>query len=274
MTRASQRSRGLARALAAFLLAGLIAPHAARAQTSRPLGDTALPLPEREHLEYSIEFGVIKAGRATMTLERADAAQGDSLFEITSRAQSSSFFSKFYAVDDVVRSIVDEQTFLPVRFEKRLSEGDYRSYESFQFDRETNRAVYSAGDTVAIPPRTRDVLSAFYDVRRHALAPGTSLTFPNHSGKKTNVIEIKVLGHEMLDTRVGRFRCIKVQPVMARGGLFKNEGRIWVWFTDDDKRIPVKMESKLAFGAITAEIEKVERPGMRLEKKESKRRER
>jgi hypothetical protein len=247
------------------LLAGFIAPHDAIAQGSRPLGNTALPLPEREHLEYSIEFGVIKAGRATMTMERTK-APGDSLVELISRAQSSSFFNKFYPVDDVVRSVVDETTFLPVQFEKRLSEGDYRSYESFHFDRETSRAVYSTGDTVTVPERTRDVLSAFYDVRRHALAPGTSLTFSNHSGKKTSVIEIKVLGHEWLDTRVGRFRCIKVQPVMARGGLFKNEGRIWVWFTDDDKRIPVKMESKLTFGAITAEIEKVERPGMRLEK--------
>jgi uncharacterized protein DUF3108 len=273
VTKPAPRSRRLARVLATVALVALIAPHGARAEGSRPLGDTALPLPEREHLEYSIEFGVIKAGRATMTMERTG-APGDSLVELTSRAQSSSFFAKFYPVDDVVRSVVHEGTFLPVRFEKRLSEGDYRSYESFHFDRERNRAVYSTGDTVAVPERTRDVLSAFYDVRRHALAPGTSLTFPNHSSKKTSVIEIKVLGHETVDTRVGRFRCIKVQPVMARGGLFKNEGRIWVWFTDDDKRIPVKMESKLAFGAITAEIEKIERPGMRLQKEPSKKKDR
>lgn len=274
MTSASPHPRRLTRVLSAVLLAGLIAPHGARAEGARPLGDTALPLPVRESLEYSIEFGVIKAGRATMTMEPADATAGDSLIELTSRAQSSSFFSKFYPVDDVVRSVVHQSTFLPVRFEKRLSEGDYRSYESFRFDRDTSCAIYSSQDTVSVPERARDVLSAFYDVRRHTLAPGTVLTFPNHSNKKTSVIQIKVLGHETIDTRVGRFRCIKVQPVMAQGGLFKNEGRIWVWFTDDDKRIPVKMESKLAFGAITVEIEKVERPGLRLQTASSKRRER
>jgi Protein of unknown function (DUF3108) len=274
VTSASSRRRRLTLVLSAVLLAGLAAPHGAHAEGARPLGDTALPLPVREHLEYSIEFGVIKAGRATMTMEPANATAGDSLIELTSRAQSSSFFSKFYPVDDVVRSVVHQGTFLPVRFEKRLSEGDYRSYESFRFDRDARLAIYSSQDTVSVPERARDVLSAFYDVRRHTLAPGTVLTFPNHSNKKTSVIQIKVLGHETIDTRVGRFRCIKVQPVMAQGGLFKNEGRIWVWFTDDDKRIPVKMESKLAFGAITVEIEKVERPGLRLQTASSKRRER
>ena len=273
VTSASPRRRRLTRVLSAVLLAGLIAPHGAHAEGARPLGDTALPLPVREHLEYSIEFGVIKAGRATMTMEPADAAAGDSLIELTSRAQSSTFFSKFYPVDDVVRwSCIKARS---SRFVSRSASPRETIARTRASASTATRAcaIYSSQDTVSVPERARDVLSAFYDVRRHTLAPGTVLTFPNHSNKKTSVIQIKVLGHETIDTRVGRFRCIKVQPVMAQGGLFKNEGRIWVWFTDDDKRIPVKMESKLAFGAITVEIEKVERPGLRLQTASSKRRE-
>jgi len=238
----------------------------------RPLDDPRHPVPEFERLSFSIEFGVIKAGTATMETERVATGSGtaESLVVFTSRARSSSFFTRFYPVSDVVTSTVDSKSLLPIRFEKRLSEGSYRSNEVMTFDRGANRVTYANGDTITVPALARDVLSAFYDVRRHLLAPGTSFGFVNHANKKTSLIEVKVIGREILDTRVGRFHCIKVQPVLARGGLFKNEGQIWVWFTDDAMRIPVKMESKLAFGAITAEIEKVERPDLRLDAKARK----
>jgi hypothetical protein len=229
------------------------------------------PLPEREHLAYSIEFGVIKAGTAVMEISRPPAVANAGLLDLTSRARSSPFFSRFYPVDDLVKSVADSTTLLPLRFEKRLSEGSYRAHESIYFDRDRDQAIYLKGDTIAVPPLAQDVLSAFYDVRRRELVPGTSVTFINHAGKKTVPIEVKVIGREMLDTRIGRFRCIKVQPVLARGGLFKNQGRIWVWFTDDERRIPVRMESKLAFGSIAAWIEKVERPDLALDARDMRR---
>ncbi len=256
-------------AIASFALAG----PTARADTTTMLAldDPRYAVPEYERLRFSIEFGVIKAGTATMESQHHRGAASESLVVFTSRARSSSFFTRFYPVDDIVSSTVDARSLLPIRFEKRLSEGSYRSNEVMTFDRAASRVTYANGDTVCAPALARDVLSAFYDVRRHRLVPGTSFGFVHHANKKTALIEVKVIGREILDTRVGRFHCIKVQPVLARGGLFKNEGQIWVWFTDDAMRIPVKMESKLAFGAITAEIEKIERPELRVDAKTEKR---
>ncbi|MFN0150774.1 MAG: DUF3108 domain-containing protein [bacterium] len=256
-------------AVASFALAGRVA--GADTTTMLALDDPRFAVPEYERLRFSIEFGVIKAGTATMESHQHRGASGESLVVFTSRARSSSFFTRFYPVDDVVTSTVEARSLLPIRFEKRLSEGNYRANEAMTFDRAANRVTYANGETVSAPDFARDVLSAFYDVRRHLLVPGSSFGFVNHANKKTSLIEVKVIGREVLDTRIGRFHCIKVQPVLARGGLFKNEGRIWVWFTDDAMRIPVKMESKLAFGAITAEIEKVERPELRLDAKTQKR---
>lgn len=253
----------LCAALASFVTASRAG--AAEPRTMLALDSPRHSLPDYERLHFSIEFGVIKAGTATMETRSIASGAAESLVVFTSRARSSNFFSRFYPVNDVVSSTVDPKSLLPTRFEKRLSEGTYRSNEVLSFDREANRVIYANGDTASIPADARDVLSAFYDVRRHLLVPGTSFGFVNHAGKKTALIEVKVIGREVLDTRVGRFPCIKVQPVLARGGLFKNEGRIWVWFTDDAMRIPVKMESKLAFGAITAEIERIERPDLRLD---------
>lgn len=230
-------------------------------------------LPRTERLTYSIEFGIIKAGTATLEIrvpERSPVICPTT--EFVSRARSSPFFDHFYPVDDEVRSLVDASTLLPYRHEKRLSEGSYRAEERIVFDREANRVRYANGDTLSVPPTARDVLSSLYEVRRLRPSPGDSILFVNHTGKKTMLVQVRVLGREMVTTRVGRFRCLKTEPALASGGLFKNQGRLWVWFTDDERMIPVRMESKLSFGSIVAEIERVERPDLNLASRKSRER--
>ncbi len=250
-------------------------PHPVAVIAAEPPAATAAlrrPLPAIERLVYSIEYGIIKAGTATLEIRpsgpsAALSALACETIELSSRARSRSFFDRFYPVDDEVRSLVDATTLLPLRFEKRLSEGSYRARESIVFDRAANQARYANGDTISIPPDARDVLSAFYEVRRMRVVPGDTLHFVNHAGRKTMQIEVRVLKREMVETRVGRFRCLKTQPVIVSGGLFKNQGQLWVWFTDDARMIPARMESKLTFGSIVAELERVDRPDLTLEAK-------
>ncbi len=241
-------------------------------RATEPALDPRSSLPEWERLSFSIEFGVIKAGSATLEIRPSTRGAGGETVEFSSRARSSSFFSKFYSVDDVVRCIADRETLLPIRFEKRLSEGHYRANEVVVFDRARNLVRYGNGDTLSVPPRARDVLSAFHDVRRHRLEPGESFTFVNHTGRKTMGVEVKVLKRETIETRVGRFRCLKTEPILTSGGLFKNEGRLWVWYTDDARRIPVRMETKITFGSIVAEIERIERPDFSTSARKGERR--
>lgn len=251
-------------------LAGLLALAAGAPSRSGPAGSSRPParasLPQTERLTFAIEFGIIRAGSATLEIRPSGrAAPRAPLVEIVSRARSSPFFSHFYPVDDEIRSVVDPVTLLPVRFEKRLSEGSYHARESIVFDRDAGRVRYAEGDTVRVPPGARDALSAVYDLRRMRPLPGDSITFVHHTARKTTEIAVRVLGRETLATRVGRFRCLKTEPVLASGGLFKHEGQLWVWFTDDERMIPVRMESKLTFGSIVAEIERIERPDFRAE---------
>jgi hypothetical protein len=258
-------------ALAIGVLAGPLPAVAPPAGTS-VARDPKFVLPEWERLTFSIEFGVIKAGSATLEIKPLPRGAGDKTIEISSRARSSAFFSKFYPVDDVVRCIADRETLLPIRFEKRLSEGDYRANEVIVFDRDKNLVRYSNGDTLSVPPLSRDALSALHDVRRHRMQPGESFVFINHSGKKTMGVEVKVIKRETIETRVGRFRCLKTEPTLMSGGLFKNEGRLWVWYTDDARKIPIRMETQLTFGSIVAEIERIERPDFTSTARRSERR--
>ena len=79
----------------------------------------------------------------------------------------------------------------------------------------------------------QDALSAFYLTRFRALPIGGRVSFDYHAGRKTSVMEVKVLGRERVKVPAGTFNCVAIEPVLKAGGIFKNEGRLVIWLTDD-----------------------------------------
>jgi hypothetical protein len=51
----------------------------------------------------------------------------------------------------------------------------------------------------------------------------------------------------------GSFQTIRVQPT-ADAGVVKNRGNIWIWYTDDNRRLPVQMRARLFWGTITMRL--------------------
>jgi hypothetical protein len=61
---------------------------------------------------------------------------------------------------------------------------------------------------------------------------------------------MKVEGKEELKTQSGTYKTIRVQPT-ADAGVVKNRGNIWIWYTDDERHMPVQMRARLFWGTIT-----------------------
>ena len=53
--------------------------------------------------------------------------------------------------------------------------------------------------------------------------------------------------------------CIVIEPVLKAGGIFKNQGRLVIWLTDDDRRLPVLMKSKVSIGSISVVLTEMKR---------------
>ena len=70
----------------------------------------------------------------------------------------------------------------------------------------------------------------------------------------TYFLPVKFLGRQRIDVDAGTFDCIIVEPLMKEGGLFKSEGRVIIWLTDDERKIPVKVSTKVVIGSIDAEL--------------------
>ena len=87
---------------------------------------------------------------------------------------------------------------------------------------------------------------------------GDIVSMVNHDNKKVYDLEIHVYMREEIDTAAGTFRCLRIEPLLKGEGIFKQKGRLLVWVTDDEYKIPVQMTSEVAVGHITTELEKIE----------------
>jgi hypothetical protein len=65
---------------------------------------------------------------------------------------------------------------------------------------------------------------------------------------------VRILGRESITVEAGTFRCIAIEPLVVEGGLFKNDGRIVIWLTDDARKMPVKVATKVLIGSIDVEL--------------------
>jgi hypothetical protein len=207
-----------------------------------------------ERLEFEIKYGFISAGTAVMGIPGTAVERGHECYHIVSLAQSNSFFSVFFTVRDVAESFLDTRELVPRRFEKHLREGDFRSHDLVLFDHDRNVAIYpeKGGRLIPLPVGSQDILSSLYYVRMMELEPGGSVYIENHADRKNYPLEIRVLRRERIRVPAGEFDCIVVEPVMRTAGLFSHKGRLTVWLTDDSRRVPVLMKSKVIIGSISA----------------------
>lgn len=206
-----------------------------------------------EKLTFDINYGFINAGEATMEVSRLIEFENRPCYQVVTRARSNSFFSTFYKVDDRVESIIDAVGIFSWRFEKNLREGHYRTDRTYSFDQRRNVAFYR-NDTIAVPSFVQDALSVLYYVRTQKLQPGKSLYIDNFTDGKLYPLEVKVLKRERVTAKAGTFDCIVVEPLLRSVGVFKHQGELKVWLTDDRLKMPVLMKSKILVGSITVEL--------------------
>jgi hypothetical protein len=221
---------------------------------ARPPLPEVLPFGEGEWLKFSIDYGIINAGMAIMEVRGVRRMFGRDCFDIRTEANSNAFFSKIYKVRDRAQSFVDVHSLLPWRFEKHQREGGYRKDLVIKFDRDGHFATYENGDEVMVHPHTQDELSAFYYLRMLPLEVGRDVFIDNHTNRKNYPLKIIVHGRETIEVEAGEFDCFVIEPVIREGGIFQAKGTMTIWVTADHRRMPVKMRTKIAVGAVTASL--------------------
>ena len=206
-----------------------------------------------EKLVFEISYGPIKAGTAIMEVKGIVPLNGRDCYHVVSTAKSNKVFSTFYKVEDRVESFFDAKGLFTWKFVQHLREGKYRADRFADYD-QVNHTVTTNKGTMDTPPYVQDVLSTMYFVRTQSIEVGQVMYVDNHSGRKIYPLAVKVHRRELVKVPSGKFDCFVVEPMLKAGGLFKHEGRIWVWLTADEKRLPVLMKTKVIIGTVDAKL--------------------
>ncbi len=217
----------------------------------------AFPIPER--LEYEISYSGITAGRAVQEVTKV----GDEI-HIVSTAKSADWLKLFFPVDDRIESILVKgappfSIGVPRLYRERIHEGWTRFEKDAVFDcdlLEVNTKDYlkKSDSTHKITRRTYDSLSSFFYFRTVALQVGTSSFIDIYDCKRLWSTEVQVLRRERIKTQLGTFNTLVIKPLMKSEGIFARTGDMFIWLTDDDRRLPVQMKSKVKIGSITVTL--------------------
>lgn len=208
-----------------------------------------------EKLTYHLSWTGIAVGTAEQEiLDRGDAVR------IVSSARSNGWLSTFFPVDDRTESILDKVGPFPGRtrgFRMLFKEGHRVRDREIRFYPLGMNALFldhQNGDQarVALEPETFDIYSSFYYLRHQALQPGRSLYVNVLDGKTPRRIEVRVLRRERIKVPAGEFDTLVIEPMVQPEGVFEGKRGVCIWLTDDDRRIPVKAQTKVTVGSVTA----------------------
>jgi hypothetical protein len=255
-----KRAATPALAVLSALLAAAVASSQTPAADSLGKGADVLPAvstPFRpgEVLRFSVQYGPIHAGSAWLEVHGPGPGDSSSVETLVARAESNSFFSLTYRVRNRIESSWDARERRSLRYREDRHEGGFKAKSEIVFDQDQGEAHYSDGRVFPIPPGVQDALSSFYFTRTQALPVGGSVLFDYHASGRSQPLEVKIIGRDRVHVPAGTFDCIVVEPVLHAGGIFKNNGKLEIWLTSDDRRIPVLMKSKVAIGSISVVLQ-------------------
>lgn len=213
----------------------------------------------QEKLVFDLTWTGLKAGTATLEIEK-----DKDHMKIISTARSADWISVFYPVEDRVELVLGNGPAtsligLPVNFRMTVREGSHRRDKETIFDH-TNHQVTSIDhmrDRKKIFPigeNIHDPLSSFYYVRTLPFEVGKSVYVDIFDNNKVWNVEVQVLRKEKVKTNLGEFNTFVIKPLLKSEGIFNRKGDIYIWITDDQKRVPVKVQTKVPVGSITATL--------------------
>jgi hypothetical protein len=210
-----------------------------------------------EKLNYDIYYGPIVAGSATIAVPSYEYYSNLKCYRVEFTMRSAKFFDLFFKVRDYYYSLLDVRGLFPWKFEQHIREGGYKNDFVAWFDQRSHTAKTSEGGPYDIQPYSQDIVSTFFYARTldyDTMKVGQKIHFSNFYENKVYPLDVKYLGQEDVETKAGKFHCQIIEPIIVKGGLFRNTGKIVVWITDDSLKVIVKVQTQVAIGSVVAEL--------------------
>jgi hypothetical protein len=216
-----------------------------------------LKLKAGESLKYTIYYGLINGGEATLET-RSAYIEGKKMYHCKAVAYTTGITDKLFKVRDIYESYYNPVTSLPYKCIRDINEGKYHKYDEVLYFHSENKVLsQSAGIVDSLPGDIRDMVSTFYFLRNYnynSLKFGDTIKVNTFFDEELFPFNMRYRGWETVKTKLGEYKCIKLVPIVEPGRAFKTEDDMTVWLAPELKNAPVRIRFNLVVGAIKIDL--------------------
>jgi len=217
---------------------------------SIPVSFSPAPYRVGERLTYNVAFSNFPdAAHVELEIMSRGMHFGREAIQLRAHVETNGVINvALFAINNDYNTYVDPATGLPFRAEESARDA-IRSADSVQ------DFSQPAGNE-AIPPKQRgfpgtyDFLSALYRARALPLANGAVYDLAVRGQGVDYQADLKVIGRDVIRTNVGSFPTI-VTEIKVSGSPLKN---FKIYFSDDERHVPVLITARIRSGDLTAEL--------------------
>jgi len=208
----------------------------------------------QEKLSYQISMHGLPIGSAEL-----EAKSDKGVTSITLRTRSNPALSSFYPVDNLVESQLVDGMYILSKVRQR--EGSYSADETFTINLRTRKVFWfdlnhSKPVAATLPSDdVLDTLSGIYYLRNRQLQVGRTETLHIFDSETYAEVPVEVLRREEIRLpNLTKVATLVVRPLQKTAGIFRRTGELLIWLTDDERKVPVRIETSVPLGRVTAEL--------------------
>lgn len=205
---------------------------------------------------YTLAGIWVHAGNVNFTVTQTT-YNNKPVYHVVGSGSSLSSYDWIFKVRDRYETYMDTGTLLPYKFVRHVEEGSYKKDETVLFNHKAGIATVNDGKTFKVPECVQDVLSEVYMARNldfEKYKKGDLIPFDMFIDNEVHNLYIRYLGRETVKTRYGRFRCFKFKPLLLKSNMFEGGEKMTVWVTDDNNRLPVRVDSDISVGSVKVDM--------------------
>lgn len=216
-----------------------------------------------EYFKFQISYGIVNAGVATLSLNETT-YDGKKVYHAKGNGYTTGITKTMFKVQDDYQSYFDLSTGKPYRFIRKINEGGYTKNEEGFFQYNKNNVLVkdhkrNIQKNFSVSNKNiQDIISSFYYLRNHTgikgMKKGEMIEIDMFFDDEVYKFKLKLLGKEEIKTKFGKIKTLKFRPYVQSGRVFKEEESLTIWVSDDENKIPVKLQASLLVGSLKAEL--------------------
>ncbi|HNW50386.1 MAG TPA: DUF3108 domain-containing protein [Prolixibacteraceae bacterium] len=220
--------------------------------------------PTNETLGYTIRYGQIIGGKASISTTHREKDGKEMIFS-EMKMQSTGSASSMFSINNTYSSYIDPVTFLPRKTIYKISEQDMQYDDEVTFFQEDGNLFSNELGWDEFNGKILDAVSMICNFRfsgqLNEMKPGEIFQFSYWDINEVYTLKMRYCGVEEIQTSMGNYSCLKIEPVQVKGKDAEKRMPFSVWITNNEQKLPVLIQFSMKVGSIRCELDSIKGEG-------------